>query len=111
MSQPSATIPRHRPAAWAIVLAFTLIYLSWGTTYYVIREGVHDQQLPPALFAGSRICLAGLVLLVYLGLRGEPLGLKRLELVWVGASGFLLFVLGNGLITAALSLDDVPSNV
>ena len=46
-----------RPAPWAILLAFTLVYLAWGTTYLAIREGV--KQFPPGLFGGLRLTAAG----------------------------------------------------
>jgi drug/metabolite transporter (DMT)-like permease len=91
--------PCQRPPTWSIVLAFALVYLSWGTTYLAIKEGV--RSLPPALFGGTRITLAGLLLLGYLACRGEPLRLPRRE--WLGAAGggVLLFVCGNGLISVA----------
>ena len=41
-----------RPALWAIILAFACLYISWGTTYLAIREGV--KTLPPALFGPRR---------------------------------------------------------
>ncbi len=91
---PSAPAP---PAPWAILLAFTLVYLAWGTTYLAIREGV--KQFPPGLFGGLRLTAAGLILFAFLALRGEPLRLRRRELFWVGLAGLLLFVGGNGLIT------------
>jgi drug/metabolite transporter (DMT)-like permease len=81
------------------VLAFTLVYLSWGTTYLAIKEGV--RTLPPALFGGTRILLAGLILLGFLALRGEPLRLAWREWLWAAAGGLVLFVSGYGLISVA----------
>lgn len=95
------------PARWAVALAFLLVYLSWGTTYYVIRTGVHTYRLPPCLFGGVRVCLAGLLLLGYLGLRGERLLLTAGELGWAAVCGVILFVGGNGPVTIAM--DSVPS--
>jgi drug/metabolite transporter (DMT)-like permease len=100
---------RNSPARWTIVLAFALVYLSWGTTYYVIRAGVHTYHLPPALFGGARVCLAGLLLLGYLRWRVEPLRLPAREFRTVVLAGMLMFVGGNGFITFAL--DRVPSGV
>lgn len=105
MKQPS---PRA-PATWAIALAFGLLYLSWGTTYLASRVGIHTCRMPPALFGGVRVCLAGLLLLAYLRCRGETLSLPRGELRATFLGGLLLFVGGNGLITAAMEY--VPSNV
>jgi drug/metabolite transporter (DMT)-like permease len=87
-----------RPTSdWAPVLAFALVYLSWGTTYLAIQKGV--EAFPPALFGGVRVTLAGLLLFAYMAVRGQPLGLLPREYFWTGLVGVLLFVGGNGLIT------------
>jgi drug/metabolite transporter (DMT)-like permease len=87
---------RQPPARWAVVLAFTLVYLSWGTTYLAIKKGV--EAFPPGLFGGARIGLAGLVLLGYLAVRGQPLRMPAGDFLWTALTGVLLFVGGNGLI-------------
>jgi drug/metabolite transporter (DMT)-like permease len=97
MSLSSDSFRLRRPPVWALVLAFALVYLSWGTTYLAIRTGVRD--LPPALFGGVRITSAGLVLFGYLALRGQPLRLSRRDLLRSALASSLLFVGGNGLIT------------
>jgi drug/metabolite transporter (DMT)-like permease len=83
------------------VLAFALVYLSWGTTYLAIKKGVQQEQLPPALFGGVRVGLAGVVLLGYLGLVGGSVRLPREDWAGVAVTGVLLFVGGNGLVTFA----------
>lgn len=94
-STPAPLLPR--PPAWAVVLAFALLYVSWGTTYFAIKLGVQD--LPPALFGGCRVSAAGWVLLGYLAWRGEPLRLGCRDLLGIALTGGFLFVGGNGLIT------------
>jgi drug/metabolite transporter (DMT)-like permease len=89
------------------VLAFACLYISWGTTYLAIREGV--KTLPPALFGGTRLAAAGLVLLAFLAARGQRLWLPRRELISAAVVGVCLFVIGNGLITFAEK--SVPSIV
>jgi drug/metabolite transporter (DMT)-like permease len=88
-----------RPAVWSVILAFTCLYTSWGTTYYAIKVGV--ETLPPALFAGSRLALAGLVLFAFQAARGQRLWMPRRELVGAVFVGLTMFVLGNGLINLA----------
>ena len=61
--------------SFSIALAFAAVYLLWGSTYLAIRVGVED--LPPALFAGSRFIIAGLIM-------------------WVG--GMVPFALGGAMI-------------
>ncbi len=89
----------HHPARWPLLLAFALVYVSWGTTYLAIKIGVKD--LPPALFGGVRYVLAGLLLLAFLVWRRDPLRLPRREWFWVTLSSLFLFVGGNGLINLA----------
>ncbi|MBM4068665.1 MAG: hypothetical protein FJ271_06935 [Planctomycetes bacterium] len=89
------------PAAWAIGLAFALVYISWGTTYLATQKGVRDEQLPPALFGGTRVCLAGALLLVFLALRREAWRLPASDVRGIALSALFLFVGGNGLINFA----------
>jgi drug/metabolite transporter (DMT)-like permease len=97
MNHPvNAALPQP-PARWSIVLAFSLVYLSWGTTYLAIKKGV--EVFPPALFGGARIALAGLLLLGYLAVRRQPLRMPLWDFLWTALVGVLLFVGGNGLIT------------
>jgi drug/metabolite transporter (DMT)-like permease len=86
----------HRPPTWGLVLAFALVYLAWGTTYFAIKVGV--EVFPPALFGGVRFFLAGLILFLFLAWRGEQLRVARREFFWMAVVGILLFVGGNGLI-------------
>lgn len=91
----------RRPATWALVLAFGLVYLCWGTTYLAMKKGVQDEQLPPALFGGVRVCCAGCLLLACQFLRGQRVALPRPDRWPVVSCALLLFVGGNGLINAA----------
>jgi drug/metabolite transporter (DMT)-like permease len=85
------------PARWVIVVAFALLYLSWGTTFLAIKKGV--EVFPPALFGGSRVATAGALLLGYLAVRGHSLRLARREFLWTALVSLLFFVGGNGLLT------------
>ncbi|MCI0459112.1 MAG: EamA family transporter, partial [Gemmataceae bacterium] len=99
MSDAAQPTPARRPPTWALVLAFTLICLCWGTTFLAIKAGVRD--LPPALFGGVRVGLAGVLLLLYLALRGESIQLPGRDLGWMLVIGGFLFLGGNGLINVA----------
>src|SRR5688572_17853731 len=54
---------------WKTLLAFTIIYLVWGSTYLAIRIGVHE--VPPFLLAAIRFQVAGLALYGWMLARGE----------------------------------------
>jgi drug/metabolite transporter (DMT)-like permease len=56
------------PSRTAFILAFTAIYIIWGSTYLGIRVAV--ETLPPFLMAGARFAIAGILLFGFLKLRG-----------------------------------------
>ena len=56
------------PSRSALILAFTAIYVIWGSTYLAIRVAV--ETMPPFLMAGARFLIAGALLLAFLKLRG-----------------------------------------
>lgn len=59
-----------------IIIAYFLIYVVWGSTYYFI--GVSLRGLPPFLLGALRFTVAGLLLLAWCKFRGEPIFNKRL---------------------------------
>jgi len=61
---------------FGIVVAYFLIYVVWGSTYYFI--GVALKGFPPFLLGALRFTLAGLILLGWCCLRGEPVFRKNL---------------------------------
>jgi drug/metabolite transporter (DMT)-like permease len=84
----------HR-TTWKTLLAFAIIYFVWGSTYLAIRVGV--REIPPFLMAAMRFFIAGLVLCVWLVVRGERLPTKR---EWVNASllSIVMFVFDYGVL-------------
>lgn len=82
-----------------IAIAFAIVYLVWGSTYLAIRVGV--QALPPALFAGVRFLLAGVIMLLYAYARGGRLPVSARDWRNVAVTGVLMLVGGNGLVTWA----------
>jgi drug/metabolite transporter (DMT)-like permease len=84
----------HRPT-WKTLLAFAIIYLVWGSTYFAIRVGV--REVPPFLFAAMRFLIAGLVLYGWIIARGEP---SPSGVQWASASllAILFFLLDYGLV-------------
>lgn len=53
-----------------MILAFFAIYFLWGTTFLAIRVAV--EELPPLFAAGSRFFTAGVVLYVFMRIKGLP---------------------------------------
>ncbi|MGA9353308.1 MAG: EamA family transporter, partial [Terriglobales bacterium] len=84
-----------RPAAWKILLAFAIIYFVWGSTFLAIRVGV--REVPPFLLAAMRFLAAGLVLYLWMLVRGERSPSRR---EWMSACilAVLIFVFDYGLL-------------
>lgn len=81
--------------AW---LAYAAVAFFWGTTFFAIRVGV--ETFPPFLMAGFRHSIGGILICSYFLLRGYKLPpLKHLKVFAI--NGFLMLVLGNGLVTWA----------
>lgn len=59
-----------------IIIAYFLIYVVWGSTYYFI--GVALKGLPPFLLGAFRFTAAGLILLAWCRYRGEAVFKKKL---------------------------------
>ena len=57
-----------RPSKFALLTAYALLYVIWGSTYLAIRFSV--QSIPPVLTGGLRFFTAGVILLVICALRG-----------------------------------------
>lgn len=89
-----------------ILVAFAVVYLVWGSTYLAIRIGVRD--IPPALLAGVRNVIAGLVIMGIACVRDRIW--PRNPMYWLHAlvMGVLMVSVGNGFVTWAEV--ELPSN-
>jgi drug/metabolite transporter (DMT)-like permease len=76
-----------------MVLALFAIYVLWGTTFLAIRIAV--EELPPLFAAGVRFFTAGVVLYVFMRLKGET---KPTAIQWrnLAIMGLLMFVAEYG---------------
>lgn len=74
-------------------LAFAAVSFFWGTTYLAIRIGV--EVLPPALFAGIRFMIAGIIFIFILLIRGYSLP-QRKDLIDITIVGLALLTIANG---------------
>jgi drug/metabolite transporter (DMT)-like permease len=74
----------------------------WGSTFLAIRVAVREGSgFPPFTMGGSRVLVAGLIILLIARLRSKRIQATRRELVILGISGLLLWTGGNGLVTWA----------
>jgi drug/metabolite transporter (DMT)-like permease len=84
------------PSQLALVSAFAIVYLVWGSTYLAILFAI--DTLPPFLMASARFAIAGAVLYVWsrtIGAAVAPTGAQWRATAIVGV---LLLLGGNGLV-------------
>jgi drug/metabolite transporter (DMT)-like permease len=103
---PGSNQREERRPTWKTMLAFSIIYFVWGSTFLAIRVGV--REVPPLVFASMRFFVAGAVLYGWMRLKGTPSPTRR-EWVTVTLLALCIFVLDYGLLFWAEQR--VPSGV
>ena len=66
---PEMTTHAIKASRWAVFLAYFMIYVVWGSTYYFIGEALAG--LPPFLLGALRFSIAGGLILGFAHWRGE----------------------------------------
>jgi drug/metabolite transporter (DMT)-like permease len=90
--KPVSSQNKARSDAIKLALAFTAIYVIWGSTYLAIRYAV--ETIPPLVTAGIRHSIAGGIMLAWAWWRG----FRPTRPQWIAgfALGFLFFLIGHG---------------
>jgi hypothetical protein len=95
------------PSRFAVILAFGLVYLFWGSTYLAIDIAV--QTIPPALMCGVRFSIAGVVMLVACAAMGKRIWYSTRQIALAAVVGVLLLMGGN--LTLSWAELSVPSGL
>src|SRR4029079_15828129 len=95
------------PSRRLTLLAFTAVYVAWGSTYFAIRIGV--AHVPPTVLAGVRFLLAGDGMLGALAASGRLARTTVGELRAIAIMASTMLIGGNGLVVWAEQT--VPSGV
>ncbi len=95
------------PSRFAVILAFGLVYLFWGSTYLAIDIAV--QSIPPALMCGLRFSIAGVVMLAVCAATGRTIWYSPKQIALAAVVGILLLMGGN--LTLSWAEQTVPSGL
>lgn len=79
-----------------VFLAYLCVCIVWGSTYLAIKIGVSD--LPPALFAGIRFVIAGLLMIVFAKVKKLEFPNTIKDIKKISTVGIFLLLGGNGLV-------------
>ncbi|HUQ64699.1 MAG TPA: EamA family transporter [Flavitalea sp.] len=83
------------PSTLSIVLAFAVVYIVWGSTYFFIKEALTG--FPPFLLGAIRFVIAGVIILGWAMLKGENIFDWKL-IPNAAVSGLLMLFIGNGMV-------------
>jgi len=87
-------LPTTKPASkLMVVIAFAIVYLVWGSTYYFIRVAI--QHIPALLMAFTRFFTAGVLLMIWCALKGDKLFVWK-DIKPAIVSGLVLLFISNG---------------
>jgi drug/metabolite transporter (DMT)-like permease len=97
----------HSPSRFAVIVAFGLVYLFWGSTYLAIDIAV--QSIPPALMCALRFSIAGVVMLAVCAASGRRIFYSARQIALAAVVGILLLMGGN--LTLSWAELTVPSGL
>jgi len=89
------TINQQKAPALLVLIAFAIVYIVWGSTFFFIRVAVHS--FPPMLMGAFRFITAGLLLMGWCLYRGDKIWNKK-DIINSGISGILLLFVATGIV-------------
>src|SRR5258708_30979012 len=95
---PNPKHPAAKPPAWLIGACLLTVYIVWGTTYFALKEAI--EGIAPFFLVGTRFPAAGVLLLGWQVLRGQPMPTAK-QCREAALVGLLLLVVGNGGVSVA----------
>jgi len=88
------TSSKAAPTLW-VVIAFALVYVVWGSTYFFIQMAIHG--FPPFLMGAVRFVIAGALMLSWCAIKGDKLWIAG-DVKTAAMSGCLMLVGGMGIV-------------
>jgi drug/metabolite transporter (DMT)-like permease len=79
-----------------VIIAFAIVYLVWGSTYFFIRMAVQG-GIPPFILGAIRFTTAGLLLMAWCLVKKEKIFVLK-DIVTAAVSGALTLLIGIGVV-------------
>ncbi|MCO5950147.1 EamA family transporter [Mucilaginibacter flavidus] len=79
-----------------VIIAFAIVYVVWGSTYFFIRIA-EQGGLPPFMLGAIRFIIAGALMMGWCVAKGEKIFVKR-DIINAAITGILLLFIGNGIV-------------
>ena len=78
-----------------VAVAFAIVYLVWGSTYFFIQMAI--KGIPPMMMGAIRFSLAGILLLAWCAFKGDRLWVRK-DIITSGITGLLLLFVSTGIV-------------
>ena len=85
--------PVKHPQLLKVIIAFAIIYIVWGSTYFFVQSAERD--FPPFILGAFRFFASGILLMLWCAIKGYKL-IERPQLKTSFIVGNLLLFIGNG---------------
>ncbi len=87
------TLSSNKPSLLLVIVAFAIVYVVWGSTYFFIQMAIHS--FPPMLMGALRFLTAGVLLLSWCAIKGDKIWSVK-NIISSGISGLLMLTIGTG---------------
>jgi hypothetical protein len=88
-----ANTTKHHASQIMVIIAFAIVYIVWGSTYFFIQKVV--REIPPFFMGALRFGIAGILLLTWCIIKGENVW-QRQQIKNAAISGAMMLFIGNG---------------
>ena len=85
----------NKPSLLLVIIAFAVVYIVWGSTYFFIQMAIHG--FPPMLMGALRFFTAGMIMLAWCYFKGDKIWILK-NVITSGISGLLMLFIATGLI-------------
>jgi len=88
-----ANTTKHHASPIMVIIAFAIVYIVWGSTYFFIQKVVHE--IPPFFMGALRFGIAGILLLAWCIVKDENVWQWK-QIKHAAISGAMMLFIGNG---------------
>jgi drug/metabolite transporter (DMT)-like permease len=88
-----SSVNKATPSPLMVIMAFAVVYIVWGSTYFFIRLAIED--FPPFLMAAVRFIIAAAIMFAWCFYKKESL-FRWHDIKPAIVSGLLMLFIGNG---------------
>ncbi len=87
------SLARKEASPAMVIIAFAVLYIVWGSTYFFIQKGL--EHIPPFIMGAIRFIVAGIMLMLWCVIKKEKL-FNPVQIKHAAIAGVMLLFVGTG---------------